>query len=605
MNTHRVRTLVTPDPPVTGMSEPTIVHRFVRQVVTLDDRVALRHRTTAGWATITWREYGHAVAEVADGLAALGIGPGDRVALASDNRPEWHIVDLAVLAVGAITVPVYPTSAPAQVVHVLTDSGARLVVVDNETQLAKVTAVRDQLPGLRHVVSFDAPGDDPRALTWWELRELGRQHDAPSLAERADALAPEAAATIVYTSGTTGAPKGAVLTHDNIAFTAAAVTAVVAVGPADRFVSFLPLSHIAERVISHFGQIVAGGETWFARSLATVAEDVHDCRPTIFFAVPRVWQKLREAIEAQIGRQGGVSGAVAHRYLALAGAAAAGGADPSFEWQVLDRVVGRVVRSRLGLDRARVLASGAAPIDAHLLRWFAAVGLPICEAYGQTEDCGPATLNPPGAARVGSVGPPLPGVQLRVAPDGEVLVRGRSVCAGYWRNDAATAELVDADGWMHTGDLGAVGADGYLTITGRRKDLIITAAGHNVAPQPIEIELEAQPLVAHAVVVGDGRPYLTALVTLDETQLAAWAERHHKLYEPLALSYDPDVLAAVDEAVRTVNERRARSEQIKRAKVLAHDFTVADGELTPTLKVRRPIVLERHRDVVADLYAGE
>ncbi len=578
---------------------PTIVHRFVDQVARHGDRVALRHRTHAGWATLTWREYGEAVTEVATGLAGLGIGPGDRVAILSDNRPEWHITDVAVLALGAVTVPLYQTSAPAQVVHALNDSGATVIVVDGEVQLAKVTGVRSQTPELRTVVALDAAGDDGRALTWWELRELGRDPARSTLAQRAARLAPSAAATIVYTSGTTGAPKGAVLTHANIAFTASAVTAVVTVGPDDRFVSFLPLSHIAERIVSHFGQITAGGETWFARSLATVAEDIHDCHPTVFFAVPRIWQKLHEAIVAQVAHQTGAHGMVARTYLGLAAAGGSG-----LRWRLLDRVVGRIVRTRLGLDRARVLASGAAPIDPALLAWFAGIGLPICEVYGQTEDCGPATMNPPGAIRIGTVGRPLPGVEVRIAADGEVLVRGGSVCAGYWCNAPATAELIDGDHWMHTGDIGMLDELGYLRITGRKKDLIITAAGHNVAPQPIELELQAEPLIGHAVVVGDGRPYLTALVTLDETQMTEWADRHHRLREPQALVNDPDVLRTVDEGVARVNARRARAEGVKRVRVLPHPLTVDAGELTPTMKVRRAAVMARYADLVDELYAG-
>ena len=589
---------------------PTMVHRFWATVDRLAGRTALRHRDGERWASTSWTDYGAWVRRVAAGLIELGVQPGDRVGIIGDNSASWHAADLAILSAGAVTVPIYQTNAPAQVAQVLADSGAVACFVDNAERLDKVLVERAHLPALGHVITFDGTVDGgAMALADLVVRgERALSADPALVRRRVDAIGPETIATIVYTSGTTGPPRGAVLIHANLAFTADALTSVVSVNESDRFLSFLPLSHIAERITSQFGQIEAGGETWFARSLATVAEDLRDCRPTVFFAVPRVWEKLHEAVLAKLAHAKGLSRfAVAH-YLTLA--ATRFQAPPrrrqrtvaALEWRLLDRIVGAKIRDGLGLDQARILVSGAAPISAALVRWFHGIGLPITEVYGQTEDCGPATLIPPGQMRIGSVGPPLPGVEVRIADDGEVLVRGGSVCSGYWSNETATAALLDADGWMHTGDLGSLDADGWLSITGRKKDLIITSSGQNVAPQLIETRLQAEPLIANAVVVGDGRPYLTALVTLDPQQLSRWAHEHRKLFDPEALTDDPDVIAAVHEAIARVNGEHARIEGIKRFRILPHDLTMERGELTPTMKVKRTVVLDRYAGLVAEMY---
>ena len=456
-------------------------------------------------------------------------------------------------------------------------------------------------------------------MPWSVLQQRGRVEltAADRLHDRVDESSLTDAATIVYTSGTTGSPKGAVLTHANIAFTVKAVTSVVSVGPPDRFLSFLPLSHIAERIVSHFGQIAAGCETWFARSLATVAEDMYRCRPTIFFAVPRIWEKLRDAIIEESERRHRVQRMALARFIALgtarARAQAAGSPIDAFrevQWRLLNRVVGTAVRRKLGLDAARVLVSGAAPISSSLVGWFQGIGLPIGEVYGQTEDCGPATVHAPpitgsAANHVGSVGRSLPGIEVRAGSDGEILIRGGSVSPGYWHNPSATADLIDVDGWMHSGDLGRIDDDGYLWITGRKKDLIINAAGHNIAPQPIETRLGNEPLILSAVVVGDRHPYLAALITLDPQQLAGWAERHHKRFDLEALAQDPDVHAAVDEAIQRVNAEVARVEGIKRFRILPAPFAAATGELTPTLKVKRNVVIAKYSALVDEMYADE
>jgi long-chain acyl-CoA synthetase len=596
--------------------EATIVELFGQQVMRQGARPALRHSVGGSWQPLTWAAYGDAVREIAAGLINIGVAPGDRVALLSTNRVEWHFADLGILSGAAVTVPVYPTSAASQVAYIVDHSDARVALVENHEQLAKVLEERAALPKLERVVLFDdatAPLDDPFLLSLEELRAIGRdrleRHPA-AVDDRVAGIAPDDLATLVYTSGTTGPPKGAMLTHGNLVSTIDAITRVVSIGPDDRFLSFLPLSHVAERVVSNFGQIFSGGETWFARSFATVPEDLRACRPTVFFAVPRVWQKFRDVIFEELDTTAGLERVLVDRFLALGATSVCHEQDgiPMNVLQrgmhaVLDRVVGARIRSRTGLDQARVLVSGAAPIHADLLRHLHAVGLRVGEVYGQTEDCGPTTLNPPERIRIGTVGPPLPGIRVRIADDGEILVRGGNVCRGYFKNEGGTRELIDEEGWMHSGDVGHFDPAGYLCVTGRKKDLIITAHGKNIAPQEIEARLRLEPFIAEAVVIGDARPYLTALITLDTDSMASWAEHRHKPLNPEALAADPDVQAEIEASVKRVNAALSHVETIKKWRILPRDLTVAAGEMTPTLKVRRKAVGEQYHDVIEQMYA--
>jgi long-chain acyl-CoA synthetase len=593
----------------------TLVEVFWANVERHATRPALRRRSSGGWEVMTWAEYGTEVRRLAAGLVHLGVAPGDRVALLCSNRREWHLVDMAVLSAGAATVPVYPTSSSSQVAYVLTDAGCRIAVVEGKDQLAKVLLRRDELDGLEKVVLVD-DGEGLDHAFVIDLEHLAATGDdvleeTPAVVDdRRAALGPEDLATIVYTSGTTGHPKGVRLLHRNLAENMRNVTAIVPIGPDDRFLSFLPLSHIAERTVSHFGQVVSGGETWFAASLASVPEDLLACRPTIFFAVPRVWEKFREGIREKVESSPAPRRVLAERYLHLAarsagvsGAGAPLGLPEKLQLRALDAIAGRAIRSGLGLDQAHYLVSGAAPVHPDLLRWFQGLGLPIAEVYGQTEDCGVTSLNPPGAIRLGTVGPPVPGVELKIADDGEILVRAGSVTPGYHENPDATAELLDADGWMHTGDLGELDTEGYLRITGRKKDLIINAAGKNISPQELETRLRFEPFISQAVVIGDGRPFLTALLTLDVDAVHEWASRHGRVFPDVeAMTTDPALRAEVEAGVERVNDEHARVEGIKRWTLLPRDLSIATGELTPTLKVKRQVVAEQHQDLIEEMY---
>lgn len=607
---HDPRSAIEAAPPMEAGD--TLVDLFFDRAARWSHRPALRHWQDGAWRTMTWAEYGTAVREVAAGLVALGLAPGDRAGILAGNQPRWHIADVGIIAAGGVTVPAYPTGAASQVAHVLGHSGSRVCFVGDRDQLAKLLLCRPRLPALERIVLLGEPPDgldDDLLLTFDDLRSLGRQRlvQQPDLVEeRGRDLRPDALATIVYTSGTTGPPKGTMITHQNVAETVRSTTAVVSMGPTDRFLSFLPLSHIAERCTSHLGQINSGGETWFARSLATLGEDLRACRPTIFMAVPRVWEKFQQAVEAELARAPRPVRAPADRLVALGQrvVSARQGTSPPPGWrdlaayQVLDRTVGARIRRGLGLDRGRIFVSSAAPVDPDLLRWFHAIGIPIVEVYGQTEDCGPTTMNRPGRIRIGTVGEPLPGLEVGLAADGEVLVRGPNVCAGYWNDPEATAELLE-DRWMHSGDLGEL--DGtFLRIIGRKKNLIVTSSGKNIAPEDIETQLRGEPFISQAVVVGDGRKYLTALIALDAEAVEAAVDGHGATE---VLATHPVVGQVIEAAIDRINASRAPAEQVRAWRILPRDLTVSGGELTPTLKVKRSVVIERFDELVEEMYA--
>ncbi|MFI5040291.1 MAG: AMP-dependent synthetase/ligase [Acidimicrobiales bacterium] len=600
---------------VVRIDAATIVDAFRNNLRNIPDRPAMRRRVGTTWEVTTWAEYGRAVSEITAGLVELGIGDGQQVGIFANNRMEWHMADFGTLANGSVTVPLYQTSSPEQVAYILNHAEARLCFVENHELLARILQVREELPKLDRVVMFEDAErlDDPFLVALPELRAIGaaRLEREPGLFDaRADAVSPDQLATLVYTSGTTGPPKGAMISHANIMWTIRSAFSLLEIREGERLLSFLPLSHIAERMMSDFTPVTIGGDTWFARSLATIAEDLRDCHPTVFFAVPRVWEKFQEAVVNKLGHEHGLKKLLIDSYVGLGEHVVAehdtAPDAPIWEklpYEALDAAVGAKIRHELGLDEAHILISAAAPIHPDLLRWFHAIGLPIVELYGQTEVCGPTTCNPPDDNRIGTVGPPIPGVRVSIADDGEILVKGGNVCMGYFRDPAATAELFDEEGWMHSGDVGSLDEDGYLRITGRKKDLIITAAGQNIAPEGIETELAFSELISEAIVIGEGRRYLTALLTLDGDAVTNWAQQHGKVASYESLAVDPDLTAEIDRIVAEVNSKRSRVENVRRYRILSHEFTIAAGEMTPTLKVKRNIVSAAYRDLIDEMYA--
>jgi long-chain acyl-CoA synthetase len=606
MTTMTMSSLLDSDPVPSPVRGTTIVDVFKETARAHAARTAFRWREQEEWRSLSWGDYERSVAGVATALRDWGLVHGDRVGILATNRPEWHIVDIATMSAGLVSVPVYPSNAASQVCYVLAHSGARVCFVENVDQLTKVLLRRSELPALEHVVVMDDVNglDDGFITSLDDLRASGtstRESATGRFDELVKEVKPTDLATLVYTSGTTGPPKGTMITHANVMATMRSLTSLIDIRPDDRFLSFLPLSHITERSISNFGQIVAGSETWFARSIATLAEDLRACRPTILFAVPRVWEKFQDGILEHVAAQRGPARLLANRYLA-------GATGPSGRHNVAQRVLGRVVghkiRRQLGLDHARIVTCGAAPVHPDLLRWFHGIGIPIAEGYGQTEVSLCTSTNTPSDTRIGTVGRPIPGVSVRIADDDEILVKGDNVCAGYWQDEAATSELIDPDGWMHSGDLGRLDADGYLHVTGRKKDLIITAYGKNISPEEIETGLRMEPLIGQAVVVGDNRPYLTALLTIDADAAAEWGSHQGRSLDLEALTEDHDLRAELSKAIERVNVTHSHAEGIRRWRVLPRDLTVSGGELTPTLKVKRNVVMERWADVIDEMYTA-
>ncbi|MBX7160726.1 MAG: long-chain fatty acid--CoA ligase [Acidimicrobiia bacterium] len=587
----------------------TIITIFNERAAELGDAPALRTKTGDGkWSVRTWADYSREVRSVASWLADAGVGPGVGVAVLSGNRAEYHVADLAAIATGAVAVPIYHSNSPEQVRFVLEHSDASVVFVENAAQAAKVAEIRKDLPDLETVITFT---DGEADHTYEDVVARGREIDEadPAAYEKLCARAESAsAACYIYTSGTTGPPKGAIITHANVLWTGDSLSRVVPM-ESPRFISFLPLAHIAERMVSHYAQIFFKGETWFGGGIDTLRDDLAAVRPTTFFAVPRVYEKFEAAIRDRFDGLEGIQGKLARSALETGTRvveARVDGRTPGLldrvKHRVLDRLVSAKLRHQVGFDQVDAIISGAAPITIETLVFFHALGLPIAEVYGQTEDCGPTSLNPPGRIKIGTVGPPIPGEEVRIADDGEILVRGGNVFAGYFKNPEATAETL-VDGWLYTGDLGEIDDDGYLRIVGRKKDLIITAGGKNVSPQNLESSLKAHPLVSQAVVIGDRRKFLSALVTLDAEAVAAWADKEGlSTTDPAALAKDPKVLSEIEALVDEVSASVSKTEGIKKFTVLPEDFTQEAGEVTPTLKVRRHRVEENYSDAIEAMY---
>ncbi|MBI4277241.1 MAG: AMP-binding protein, partial [Armatimonadetes bacterium] len=510
---------------------------FFAQVNRLGDRVALRSKHYGVWRPVSWREYGERVRAVAAGLMAMGLGRGERVGLIGENHPEWLYCDLGIQTAGGVTTAIYTTSSPGQVAYILSHSEARIYIVENEEQLDKVLEVRERLPDLQHIVVMDREGlrgfRDPQVTFLDELMAQGAEaaREAPRrVDERMAEISPDDMAVLIYTSGTTGPPKGAMLTHRNLVWTADALVRANPCYETDEVLSFLPLSHIAERLLSVFVAVRSGYAVNFCENLDTVAQNLAEVSPTVLFAVPRIWEKLYSAVTLRMQETDPIKRA-AYALALWVGRARAEAVlarrpvPPALRaaYALTHALVLMPLRRRIGLDRVRLVLSGAAPIAPDILWYFWSLGVPIREIYGQTEGSGPTTVHQGDDIRLGTVGKPLPGVEVRLAPDGEILVRGGNVFAGYFKDPAAT-EAALADGWLHSGDIGEFDADGYLRITDRQKDIFITAAGKNIAPQYIENRLKFSPYINDAVVIGDGRRYLVALIVIDEENVTKWAQ---------------------------------------------------------------------------------
>jgi long-chain acyl-CoA synthetase len=574
-----------------------VPHRLLRQATERPSSIAYQAKVNGRWQPTTWRTFADQVRTAARALIALGFQRGSKVSILGFNRPEWVILDHAAMMAGGAPAGIYTTCSPDEVQYIVHHSESLVVLVEDAAQLAKVKARRDQMPLLAKIVMMrgvTATGED--VLTWDDFLALGESTPERTLDERIAALAPGDLATLIYTSGTTGPPKGVMLSHDNLAWTSQLMLDVGGRDHAggDVSLSYLPLSHVAEQMATIHMPATAGSTVYFAESIEKLAENIKDARPTVFFGVPRIWEKFHAALGAKLREVTGAKKKLldwARGVCREIHAIRDRGDTPSraleLQYALANRVVIGKIKAALGFDRARMLISGAAPIAPDVLAFFASLDLPVREIYGQSEDTGPTSYNLAGKTKIGSVGPPMPGIEVRIAEDGEILVRGRNVFMGYYKEPEATAETL-RDGWLCTGDLGALDKDGFLTITGRKKEIIITAGGKNIAPKNIEAAIKQLPLVGEAVVIGDRRKFLTALVTLDDAA---------------AKQLPPDeVRSQIQKQIDTVNESLARVEQIKKFTVLPQPFGIDSGELTPTLKIKRKVIAQKYAREIDAMY---
>ncbi len=560
------------------------------------------------WQATSWRHYAGEVKTAGKALMALGVGVGDPIGILGFNRAEWVISDVAAMAVGAVPAGIYTTNSAEECQYIINHSEAPIVVLEDESQWHKIAQVRDELPKLRHVVMMKGSPqiDDPMVLSWDEFMAKGDEVSDEDFHARLNGLEMDQLATLIYTSGTTGPPKGVMLSHENMAWTAAQISPVFQIGPDDRVLSYLPLSHIAEQSFTIASAALNGHCVYYAESIEKLADNVKEVQPTIFFGVPRVWERFYAGVREELGKSTGLKAKIADWAQSVGRRVSAlrnRGLEPSgallAQYKTADALVFSKVKKALGFSEARVLASGAAPVSPEILEFFSGLDLIIYEVYGQSEDSGPTSFNVPGRTKFGSVGPPYPNVEVEIAEDGEILVRGDNVFMGYYKDEEATNETL-VDGWLHSGDLGEFDADGMLWITGRKKDIIITAGGKNVAPKPLEAGLKNHPLVGEAVVIGDRRKFLSAVVTIDEEQYAKFKE---KAGESAAPHESETLRKEIQSCVDELNARFARVEQIKKFAILPRPLSIEGGELTPTLKVKRNKVAEHFADVIDAMYA--
>lgn len=575
--------------------------------------VALRVKERGIWREFTWSDYLEAIAAVGHALDGLGVGPGDHVAVLSDNRPEWLFADLGAQGLGARTVGIYQTNPAPDVAWILQHSQSKVIFCEDQEQVDKVLEVAGETPTVAHVVVFDPRGTrgytDPRLMSWETLLARGREarRAAPGWFEaRLQALDRAAPCMVVYTSGTTGTPKGALLSHQNVAEPTDRAVEFLGIRRGDAVLSYLPLCHVAEKIFSLYLPLSVGTVVHFGESIATVQEDLKEVSPTVFLGVPRIWEKMHNGIVLKMKNSSPLKRWLFQTFSRWGEARARrGGA-----WSITDRLVGlvgdvlvyRPLQERLGMRRCRYPLSGAAPISPDLLYFFHGIGIPVAEAYGQTECTGVSHANVPPDIRIGTVGRPLPHCEQHIAEDGEILVRGPHVFVGYLHDPEATARTVDTDGWLHTGDVGEI-VDGFLKITGRKKEIIITSGGKNLSPEKIENVLKMSPLIKEAVAIGDARNYVSALIQADGDAVADWATRRgiaFTSYEDLVAR--PEVVELIAAEVRRLSDHLAQVEQVRAFRLFPRELHQDEGELTPTQKVRRRFIHQKYADLIEAMY---
>jgi long-chain acyl-CoA synthetase len=599
----------------------TLAQMFWNAVAKRGDAIACRQKHLGLWRSISWRDLAQQVREVGMGLIELKVGAGETASILGNTRQEWLLCDLAILSIGGVSSGIYPTDAASQVQYLMADSASVILFVEDDEQLDKALEVRDQLPSLRKIVVWDMDGlrdlADPDVISLAGLQALGRERikrlgPAAEIEwqQRINARRPDDLAILIYTSGTTGRPKGAMLSHRNVIVAVRGYNTIIAQNELDERMCFLPLCHVAERLGGAYFSLCTGSTLNFVENPETVPENVREIAPTVFIAVPRVWEKFYSAVSIALKESNAferwaykVAIGIGMQIVALheAGQPVSTGlryAHRVARWLVLDNV-----RKLVGIHRCRFLVTGAAPISPDLVRWYMALGAPMLEVWGQTEAGGASTAMPIERIKPGSIGTAAPYNEMMLSPAGEILVRGPNVFMGYLNQPEKTAETIDADGWLHTGDVGSVDGDGYYRILDRLKDIIITAGGKNITPSELENQLKFSPYITDAVVVGDKRPYLVCLIMIDQDNVEKYAQDHDVPFSNyMSLCRSSEVQRLIAGEVERINAQFARVEQIKKFRLLENKLTAEDEELTPTMKLKRKLVNQKYAGLIEEMY---
>ena len=600
------------------MSNETLLTYFQKHVKEHPHQVAIRHKDYGIWHDVTWGQYGEKVRQVAMGLISLGLQKGECVSIISENRPEWVYADFGIMSAGGVTAGVYATNSPEQCGYVVQNSGSRFYFAENEEQFDKTLKFRKDTPCLEKVIVMEMEGlkrfKDTLLMSFDDLLRMGKEYDEKHpdpFEQRLREVKPDDLAVLIYTSGTTGPPKGAMLTHSNLLYMSEAMEEANPIRDGDETLSYLPLCHVFEQLFTVMINVRFGTVCNFIESPDTVMDNMKEVSPTVTCGVPRIWEKYASGIMIRMSDATWLKRMIFKASMGIGMKYA--GLKLNFKpiplylktaYLAAYVAVFRKLKERLGFDRVRVAYSGAAPISPDVLKFFNAIGLPLVEGYGQTEGTGVTSVSRKGRLKIGKVGQPLSGVEVKIAEDGEILVKGPGIFKGYFKNPEATAETLK-DGWLHSGDVGELDADGFLKITDRKKDLIITAGGKNIAPQNIENQLKFSSYINDAVVIGDRKKYLVALIAIDEENVIKYAQNHKIQFGTYgSLTQAPEIKQLIQTEVDRVNKSLAQVEQVKKFAIIPKKLYEEDGEVTPTMKVKRKSINEAYKDIIEKMYKG-
>ena len=590
-----------------GTKSTTLADLLPRAAQLYGGAPAIRYKDGDGWADVSFDQALETVRSLSLGLIDLGVAKGDKVSILGNTRPEWTYADFAALSAGAVVVPIYQTNSPEECQYVLENSDAKVVIVEDEEQMEKIREVRAKLPKLEQVVRMTGSSDD--AISFDDLIARGMARPEAEWEQRWSSVEPSDICTFIYTSGTTGPPKGCVISHGNYRSMLDMVNETSVIEDGDLTYLYLPLAH-SFALLVQLGSFDLGTTiAYWERDPLKIMPNLAELKPTYFPSVPRIFEKIYTSANSGMEKEGGLKKAVFNWAIGVGEKmreTERAGREPGFllsrKYAFADKKVLSIIRGLFG-GKIRLAVSGAAPINPEILRFFDAAGVLVLEGWGMTETSTAATISSPDDFKVGTIGKPFPGCEVKIADDGEILVKGPNVFQGYYKNEEATRETI-VDGWLHTGDIGEIDSEGFIKITGRKKDIIITAGGKNITLANLEAEIKQHPLVSQCVVVGDRRPYLVALVTLDPEDAAAYAQEHGLSDDPAQLAADEGIRKSIEAHVAKINEKFARVEQVKKIAILPRDLSQETGELTPTLKVKRAVVASKHEPEIEKLYAG-